>query len=199
MDAAFAKTNALFCKPFDNSGILFEVSSANGKISFRSLDLSTDLDTIYHWVNQQYATEFWQMNGSKEVLKQTYLGILDNPAAHSFIALLDDLPVGQVDLYLVEADELAAHVNSELNDCGLHLLMLPPKQSKKDLSKDVLQSFISFFFSHLEAGKLYAEPDSRNAMANLLAKRSGFNFLRAIELSSKTANLYCIERNSIHQ
>jgi RimJ/RimL family protein N-acetyltransferase len=192
------KLPALFCKPEDRKRHLYSTESLNGRLSFRSLDLEKDIDTVFSWVNQEYARAFWQMNGSKEVLKNTYRDLLDNPHAHSFIALLKDQPVGQIDLYLVEADELSNHVDTAENDCGLHILMLPPRESKKNLAKDVLSAFIEFFFSHANAGKLYAEPDAANATANLLAKNTGFTFLKEIDLSSKTANLYCILRPTIN-
>jgi RimJ/RimL family protein N-acetyltransferase len=192
MNTSTAKTNlpALFCKPVSGNSILYNADSSNGRLVFRSLDLNIDLETIYQWVNQEYARAFWQMNGSKEVLKNTYAQMLSNPYAHSFIALLDEIPVGQIDLYLVKADELSDHVETCANDCGLHILMLPPKESKKNLAKEVLSAFIQFFFSHAGAGDLYAEPDTENAIANLLAKSVGFTFLKTIELSSKIANLY---------
>jgi RimJ/RimL family protein N-acetyltransferase len=186
---------ALFCKPEAKRRDLYSIESSNGKLSFRSLDLERDIDIVFSWVNQEYARAFWQMNGSKEVLKNTYNDLLDNPHAHSFIALLNDQPVGQIDLYLVEADELSDHVDVGENDCGLHILMLPPRESKKNLAKDVLAAFMQFFFSHADAGNLYAEPDAANTTANLLAKNTGFTFLKEIELSSKTASLYCITSN----
>ncbi len=189
------KLPELFCKPADIE-ITYSGISPNGTIAFRSLDLKKDLDIIHYWVNQEYSRAFWQMNGSKNVLLNTYTDLLNNIAAHSFLALLNGAPVGQIDLYLVTADELATHVNHGINDCGLHILMLPPRESKKNLARDVLENFIRFFFSHAIAGNLYAEPDAENAMANLLAKNVGFNFLKTIQLSSKTANLYWIERAS---
>ncbi len=201
MDTTIIKTNlpALFCKPVSGDSILYDSDTSTGRLAFRSLDLNIDLDTIYQWVNQEYARVFWQMNGSKEVLKNTYCELLSNPHAHSFMALLNDQPVGQIDLYLVKADELNNHVEAKGNDCGLHILMLPPRESKKNLAKEVLSEFIQFFFSHAGAGDLYAEPDAENAMANLLAKNVGFVFLKTIELSSKSANLYCISRPITNQ
>lgn len=193
------KLKGLFCKPANTNQILYTTEVAHGKLSFLSLQLATDLDTIFTWVNSQYAKTFWQMNGSVQALKATYKAVLENPHAHAFMVLLNGQPVGQVDLYQVGADELKGHIESvNDNDCGLHLLMLPPKESKKNLALRVLQSFIEWYFAHPAAGDLYAEPDMENATANLLAVKAGFNFVKEIQLSSKTANLYCIKPTTVN-
>lgn len=163
-----------------------------GKLEFRSLCLSTDLDIIHEWVNKSYALRYWQLNGTKQSLKDIYTSVLENPHAHPFIALLDNSPVGQIDVYQILADELRDHIDAANNDCGLHLLMLPARQSKKNLSLEVIKAFIHLYFSYHTVGTLYAEPDNENAMANLLARKAGFQFLKQIELSYKMANLFQI-------
>jgi hypothetical protein len=186
----------LFCKPASKTDTLFNTTIQHGQLIIRSLDLVTDLDTIHEWVNQEYARAFWQMQGSKKALCATYEGVLKNPHAHSFLVLLDSKPVAQVDLYQVLADELAEHLDTSMeNDCGLHLLMLPPRQSQKYLAEEVLKAFTKFYFSFSGAGFLYAEPDIQNVTANTLAIKAGFSFLKEISLSSKSANLYCIKRS----
>jgi RimJ/RimL family protein N-acetyltransferase len=185
---------SLICKPSDYSSVLHTAPVSDGNLIFRSLHLSSDLDIINNWVNQNYSRRFWQLNGCKRALKATYDAILQNPHAHSFMAFLNDVPVGQIDIYQVLSDELRDHVKAAHNDCGMHLLMLPPKQSRKYLSLELLRAFLSFYFSFTENGCLYAEPDSQNATANLLARKAGFNLLKTITLSNKTANLYLITR-----
>jgi RimJ/RimL family protein N-acetyltransferase len=180
----------LHCKPVLTNEILYSKQVPQGLLTLRSLNLSTDLDVVYGWVNQSYSRRFWQMNGSRELLQNTYSMILRNPHAHSFMALLDDSPVGQIDIYQVLSDELASHIDAMCNDCGIHLLMLPPNQSKKGLSLELLRAFITYYFSFPQSGSLYAEPDVENESANLLATRAGFKQLKEVTLSSKTANLY---------
>jgi RimJ/RimL family protein N-acetyltransferase len=201
MRAATDQSIQLGLKPANND-ILYAKQTGSGLIKFRSLELSTDLDIIFDWVNRDYSKRFWQMNGSKEALRGTYIAMLENPAAHSFIALLANEPVAQVDLYCVNADELKEHLEADNAACGLHIHMLPPDQSKKGLSLDTLKTFIDFYFSDLANGSLYGEPDVENNMANVLARRAGFIFLKTIQLSYKTANLYSFTRsryNSINR
>lgn len=182
-------------KPTQQQSALFTIQSDMGVLSVRSLRPETDLGILYGWVNESYAIRFWQMNGSRKLLESTYNTLLSNPWAHPFVILCNEQLIGQVDLYLVNADELGTHVSAAANDCGLHLIMQPPKQSSKGLSEAALKTFISFYFSMPEAGALYAEPDANNQMAILLAKKAGFTFQKHIRLSYKSAHLYLIKKD----
>lgn len=193
----------LFCKPissFYSGQLLYKEHEPEHEadISFRSLQLDTDIDLLYDWVNQPYSKRFWQLNGSKDLLYNTYQSLLNNPNAHSFIGLYNNQPVCQVDLYNVAADELKDHTDHDPNDCGLHLLMMPPKTRGKGLSLTMLHHFIRYYFSFPQAGRLFAEPDKENATANLLAAKAGFVFLKEISLSYKTAHLYCITKEQFY-
>jgi RimJ/RimL family protein N-acetyltransferase len=189
----------LFCKPLPgmlSNELLFYLSNKheNNSIAFRSLDLSTDLATIHRWVNQPYSLRYWQLNVDKTSLHSTYHTMLDNPLAHSFIGLFNNQLVCQIDCYAVAADELKEHVDPSPGNCGLHILMCPPRELKKGLTENMLRAFIKFFFSFGAAQILYGEPDHRNSAANLAAKQSGFEFQKTIQLSYKTANLYSITK-----
>jgi RimJ/RimL family protein N-acetyltransferase len=190
----------LFCKPVDipyDNEILYreDALALAGTIGFRSLQLSTDLDLIHDWVNQVYARRFWQLNGTKTLVENTYAELLKNPHAHSFIGLFNDQPVCQVDLYLVASDELRHYVEAGPDDCGLHFLMSPPNQLPKGSTVQILKAFLDFYFSFQLAERIYAEPDKDNDLANLLARKVGFRYIKAIELSYKTANLYHLTRD----
>jgi RimJ/RimL family protein N-acetyltransferase len=185
----------LFCKPVDipyDNEILYreDFLPLPGTICFRSLQLSTDLDLIHGWVNQVYARRFWQLNGTKTLVENTYAELLKNPQAHSFIGLFNYQPVCQVDLYLIAGDELRDYVNAGPDDCGLHFLMSPPNPQQKGLTVPMLRTFLEFYFSFQLAERIYAEPDKENDFANLLARKVGFQYVKTIELSYKTANLY---------
>jgi hypothetical protein len=183
----------LFCKPSPEKKILFRQTSSKGEISFRSLNAETDLDTIHDWVNRNYSIRFWQLNQSRPELKRSLVSVLINPHAHSFIALKDGKPIAQIDAYQIRADEIAAHLpEAGPHDCGIHVLMQPPRQSEKLLSLHTLRSFLAYYFSFEQAGNLFGEPDAANGLANMLARKAGFCFIKQIHLSYKVANLYSI-------
>lgn len=182
-------------KPTQQQSVLFSVQSEMGVLSIRSLCPETDMDILYGWVNESYAIRFWQMNGSRKVLENTYNMLLRHPWAHPFVIHYNEQLIGQVDLYLIHTDELRDYVNAADNDCGLHLIMQPPRKTTRGLSEAALKTFLSFYFSMPEAGALYAEPDASNEKAILLARKVGFVFLKPIKLSYKSAHLYLIKKD----
>lgn len=189
----------LFCKPpLYAEQLLYKAHEQRATIAFRSLQLDTDMDLLYDWVNSPYSKHFWQLNGSKSLLYNTYQSLLDNPHAHSFIGLFNEQPVCQVDVYNVADDELSHHTDYNPHDCGMHFLMMPPKERSRGLSLTMLRHFIRFYFSFPRAEKLFAEPDRENATAGLLAVKAGFVFVKEIQLSYKTAHLYCITKEQFY-
>ena len=192
---AFFKPESDFSEP------LFSTTNKNleATITFRSLILGDDLSTLHYWVTQPYTEKYWQLNVSESELRSIYQNILDNPLSHSFIATIDGKMVCQVDLYHVGQEEIKDHITEQSSGhCGLHILMLPPRESRKGLTEAMLQAFTEYFFSFLEAEVLYGEPDIANQWGNIAAKRAGFQLQKTITLSYKTANLYAITKQQFH-
>lgn len=187
-----------FPKPPLSNKPIYSATEADRTFAFRSLVPDTDIDFLFEWVNMPYSRKFWQMDGSISNLYALLSESVDNPRQHSYIGLLNDRPVCQVDLYDVLRDELKAHIDYQPNDCGLHLLTAPPRQSQKGLSLDMLRHFLRFYFSFEQTERLFAEPDHQNVLANRLAEKAGFRFLKEITLPYKTANLYCITKSQFH-
>jgi acetyl CoA:N6-hydroxylysine acetyl transferase len=194
----------LFCKPiripYENE-ILYAVEfpGHDRAISFRSLQLGADIDFIHRWVNLEYAKRFWQFAHSPQKVYDDYNHILQNPDSHSFIGLLNNAPICQVDIYRVHKDELRNHLDDLTpDDTGMHLLMAPRENTLKDLSLHCLVAFLQFYFSFPPAIRMFGEPDVENTGANKLVQRAGFELLKTIQLSYKTANLYSITKQQFH-
>lgn len=196
-------SHPLFIKPaVHQSDPLFTAVSKEppGMIGFRSLDLESDLSKIHSWTTQAYTARFWQLNVDPTGLHAIYESMLDNPLAHSFIGTLDGKIVCQIDCYHVSAEEIGDHISDRgPGHCGLHILMLPPRESQKGLTELMLRAFTQFYFSFHQAEALYGEPDAANQWGNIAARRAGFHFQKTISLSYKTANLYCITREQFFQ
>jgi RimJ/RimL family protein N-acetyltransferase len=194
-------TPRLFCKPqlqrealfYSKPGILPE------PVVFYSLDPAKHLPVIHQWVNLPYTQDFWQMAGSFKQLLQTYTDILYNPDAHSFAGYYDNQLICQVDAYRIAADELGTHLPGEGSHCGFHLLMGPNEKPIHGLTAAVVHAFLSYYFSFSEARRIYGEPDVRNANAIAILERAGFQFLKHVTLSYKTAALYCMDREDFLQ
>lgn len=164
-------------------------------VTFRTFSLQ-DIPLIHQWVNAPYAAKFWQLKGySRDVLQEMFSKTLQHPSRHMLIGLYNDKPVCEIDVYHIHSDELYPHIpNASRDDCGIHFLMAPPRETFKGLSVLMLRAFMDAYFSYPFAGDLYAEPDELNALANRLAVNAGFSFLKKINLPDKMANLYRISK-----
>lgn len=199
MDSA-KQSAPLWCKSVPPSGIMYSRKSSviEGVIEIRSFQLENDVSTIHKWVNQPYSRRFWQLNYTIEAFSKVYGSILSDPDKHSFVGLFNKQVVCQIDLYQIVHSDLAGHVSATPNDCGLHFLMAPPRQTQKGLSRIMLASFLDFYFSSKSSGNMFVEPDELNDKANLLAQKIGFKFLKKIDLSYKTANLYSLNKDDFY-
>jgi acetyl CoA:N6-hydroxylysine acetyl transferase len=190
---------SLFCKNLD-SQILYKkkFKALQGAIAYRSFDLEKDVSLIHQWVNMDYTRTFWQMRGSIGLLRACYQCIQQNPFAHSFIGLMNELPVCQFDLYKVSADELSQHIRFEDPDCGFHLLMSPNNSPIRGLTVTLIKAFLDFYFSQDRTGKMFAEPDIENLKSVDLLERIGFEKLKTVQLSYKTAHVYSLTKQQFH-
>ncbi|HSZ87387.1 MAG TPA: GNAT family N-acetyltransferase [Puia sp.] len=194
----------LFCKPiripYENEILFFSHFRIDEKlIVFRSLQLSTDISFIHEWTNRDYAIQFWNFAESRHKIADHYFEILKSPYFHSFVGLLGDQPVCQVDIYNVLADELCKHISQPKgDDSGMHFLMAPMDKRIPNLSTYSFCAFLEFYFSFPMALRMFGEPDEKNIKANKLVVRVGFQFLKTIQLSYKIANLYSITKNQFY-
>lgn len=190
--------NTLFIKPERIDKPVYKKTIDKNEICFRSMMPEEDITYLHTWVHLPYSKRFWQQDISKANLLALYKETMAHPMQHSFIGLFNAQPVCQVDIYLIESDELKEHIHCQGQDCGLHLLMIPPKQSKRGWSALMLRHFMHFYFSFPQSERLYIEPDQENNFANLLAKKAGFQFIKKVNLSYKVANIYSITKQQFH-
>jgi hypothetical protein len=192
----------LFIKPLYYPGsVLYSrfFKKINATLSFRSFNLDTDLELIHQWVNLEYALPFWQLDGNKQRVYDLYYSIQRNSNGHSYIGLLNDIPVCQFDIYRVLADEIRQYITAGENDCGFHLLMAPNNKPVPGLSLTITLAFLEYYFSFPQAERMFAEPDINNPRSNSLLIRAGFQFLRSIKMSYKTAHLYCLNKQQFEK
>ncbi|MBS1753555.1 MAG: acetyltransferase [Ferruginibacter sp.] len=191
------KAPHLFCKPTKtNDEIVFSefVDGINGTISFKSLNLKTELPVIHNWVNMDYTQQYWQMNGQFSQFYAMYQCMEFNPYSHSFTGFFNAKLVCQFDVYSVFADELKAHIGHEDHDCGFHLLMSPNKVPVHGLTTAIVKSFLNYYFSFPEAKRMYAEPDVNNKKSIELLEKCGFVKIKTVEMSYKRADVYLKHR-----
>jgi len=155
--------------------------------------MKSDLPMIHEWTSKEYAVDYWQMNGPFSQLYAIYQCMEYNPYAHSFIGLMDNVVICQYDVYNILADELKGHIDAAPDDCGFHLLMSPNEKPIPGLTRIIVRSFLAYYFSFTKATRMYAEPDINNHKSIVLLEACGFKKIKTVDMSYKTAHVYCIE------
>lgn len=163
------------------------------EITIKPLCLNRDIPVIHRWVNEPYAHKYWQMQGDIDGLYEHYKEFLNSGIGYSLMCFLEDKPVAQIDFYDVTADEIKDLYDVMPGDHGIHVLMAPYEKPVPGLSVNVVVTCISFLFT-LTIDRIIGEPDAENERANELVKRVGFRFVKQVQMSYKTANLYSYSR-----
>lgn len=188
-----------FIAPFDDlkrKTVLHVQQFSDYRLEIRPLSLTRDITVLHQWVNMDYTKKFWQMEGSYTQIYHHYDKFLSSGAGDSLMFFFSgsSTPVAQVDFYNPMLDELGTMYDVQEDDIGIHLLMGPPVQPVKGLTTNVMLCCISYLFI-MGAKRIIGEPDMNNEKANKLVKRVGFEFVKPVTLSYKTANLYFLEKD----
>lgn len=196
------KLQPLHLKPLHYPGnFIFKRTFApqQAELSFRSFNIDEDIPLIHRWVNMDYTKQFWRLAITDSELYDLYYSIQRNSNAHSYITLFDNKPVGQFDVYRILADELSNFIDATEHDCGFHLLMSPNDHPVHGLTSAIITAYLDYYFSFADAKVMYAEPDILNLRSNRLLQKTGFQFLKQISMSYKTANLYSITKEQYNE
>ncbi|HET7115475.1 MAG TPA: GNAT family N-acetyltransferase [Hanamia sp.] len=180
--------------------ILFsrKLPTIGNELVVKPLHLPRDIHIIHQWVNQPRAKQFWQMEGSVENLYRHYEDFLNAGNGYSLMCFLDNKPVAQIDYYKVAADEVKEHFDYKETDFGIHLLMGNYNEPIPHLTRDVMITGLAFLFT-LDIARIIGEPDARNDKANKLVVDVGFRFIKTIQMSYKTANLYMFDKTDFNK
>lgn len=191
----------IYIEPFDElkrKVVLHVQPFAHYSLEIRALSLTRDIPVIHKWVNMDYAKAFWQMQGPYKEFYHHYEKFLSGGLGSSIVFFFpgDINPVAQMDFYNAQLDEVGAMYESQPDDIGIHLLMGPNTKRVKGLTTSVMVSGISYLFS-IGAKRIIGEPDVNNVNANQLVKRLGFQLVKRVQLSYKSANLYLLEPGAL--
>lgn len=172
----------LFCKPARKTGIVFE--QTDPKITIRSLELNKDISYLSKSAHTSIETVYDQ-----------YKDFLNDTCTHSFTGLFKHKRICLIDVSDARVSEPGKHIRLRPNDCSMQLLMHPFLNTSADIIKNVLNTFLRYYFSFPQAQFLYATPGIHDHRACRILEGVGFIFQENIILSSKAASLYLLTRN----
>ncbi|RYZ82704.1 MAG: N-acetyltransferase, partial [Proteobacteria bacterium] len=159
-------------KPFDGTAYSRLFPQIQKTLSFRRVDLSRDLDLFHNWHNQARVSEFWELNQSKEQLRE-YLNKQLNDAHQSpWIVEADGKPVAYFELYYTPEDRLGPYYDYEAHDRGFHFLIGDRSFLGLKNTDAVIKSALHFLFLD--------DPRTRNVMAE--PRSDNTKILRYVEV-----------------
>lgn len=164
------------------------------EIGIRGFDITTDLEIIHEWVNQDYAKKFWEMDGPIQQLEEAYIKHLGVDYSHPYIGTLNGEPIFTLELYWATKDEVGKYYPFHPGDYGFHMLIAPAKQRIPNFSYYALTMCMEHFFTFSQVHRIIGEASVEHMGTHNLITKVGCAFDQALVLPYKTANLTFLTR-----
>lgn len=160
-----------------------------GQFTLRVLCLEQDLDTIYAWVQQDYA-KYWGMQGKPfEALRLEYETLMASTHATAFVGLLEGSKVFLCEFYMPTYDPVGEYYEAKPSDLGMHVLVAPTDKPISGFTQQVFTTIMDFMFSDAGVDRVVVEPDINNEKIHILNRKAGFVYEKEIQMPHKTAAL----------
>lgn len=170
-----------------------------GKVlRFRVVDIAKDLETFHSWHNQERVANFWELNKSKEELKEYLVKGLQDPHQFPVILELDGTSVGYFEMYWTPEDRLGPYYPSEAFDRGFHLLIGNESFLGFNNTDAILKSVTHYLFlEEPRTRKIMAEPRSDNVkILRYIETFTAWKNLREFDFPHKRACLLECKREA---
>lgn len=141
-------------------------------VTVRPVDPGVDAALLTDWVTAPRAA-FWGMNGLREEeVRDIYAWIHDQEHLAAYLLVLDGVPVGLLQTYDPEVDEIGEWYDRRPGDVGTHLL-LAADERRAGRTPEVLAAGMRFLAGLPGCRRLVLEPDARNLASIALMERLG--------------------------
>ncbi|SNR14486.1 GNAT family N-acetyltransferase [Tenacibaculum jejuense] len=181
--------------------IIFEKKyDSIGQISIRSFDVKNDSEFLHSWVTKEYAF-FWGMqDATLKDVKREYKKLTKPEHYDVFVGEYNNEPAFVLERYDPKQDIVGEFYNAKHNDCGIHIIVAPPTETKiPNFTWFMFRAIMDFIFSNSSIYRILVEPDIRNKKMFALCERIGFQLGDIIELPYKTAQLAFLTKQNYQQ
>jgi len=160
----------------------------------KPVDIARDLDTLHHWMNQPYVSEFWSMAWPKDKIKHYIEQCQEKPDFDIFIAFMDDEPMAYFELYAPATDIIGKYYPVREGDMGLHVLIGEEKYQKRHIIRlsTMMMRLVFNAFTHVQ--HVMGEPDVDNKQVQGVMKFIGFKWIENITLPDKIGALHSLNK-----
>lgn len=171
-----------------------------GTITIRPFQVKKDSAFLQKWVTQEYAV-FWGMqNATVKEVEEEYSQLIAPEHYNVFVGMFNNKPAFIVERYDPQLDIINGFFKAKTADCGVHIIIAPPKITKTpNFTWFMFRSIMDFVFTNPTINRIVVEPDIRNKKMFALCQRIGFQLGNVIELPNKTAQLAFLTKTNYQQ
>ncbi len=155
---------------------------------------------LHGWVTEDRAT-FWGMTDCDEQqVREIYEYIDEQDHLAAYLLLVEGNPVGLLQTYDPEVDEIGEWYDRKPGDVGVHLLLAgDPRRAGR--TGEVIAAGLSFVLGQPGCARLVFEPDARNAASLAMLERIGAERGPLVDLrtsiAEKPAQFFFLERGQM--
>ena len=161
----------------------------------RLADSDVDAEMIAEWMSRPHLAEAWESVWPAPRWQRYLRAQLDSDYSRPFIATLDGVDRGYVEIYRAAKDSIAQRYEYDPYDLGLHVAVA-------DLDY-MQQGHVSYLLPYLVGGmfdldpqcrRVMFDPDHRNKIARRFCEAGGCAFLGEHDMSNRRMALYGLTR-----
>lgn len=171
-----------------------------GTITIRPFQIKKDSVFFQQWVTKEYAV-FWGMqNATIKEVEEEYTQLTSPKHYDVFVGMFNNEPAFVVERYNPQLDIINNFFKAKTSDCGIHIIIAPPKITKTpNFTWFMFRAIMDFIFTNPTINRIVVEPDIRNKKMFALCQRIGFQLGNVIELPNKTAQLAFLTKTNYQQ
>ena len=150
-------------------------------MEFRPM-VTDDLHLLHEWIQRPHALRWYGDHGAYEDVAVHYLPAIEgDDRTDHYIVVLDDVPVGMVQTYVVaDHPDYAALIGvTDRATAGVDIIIGEEELTGKGLGTDVLRQFVDeIVFARSETTSCVADPDIANLASVRAFEKAGFRVVK---------------------
>lgn len=187
------------CRPIDPMHLQPTVfaktyPAENYTLTIRPFCVTTDMDALCGWLEQQTGISFRKKENPRAELLQSCIDVLESGYSQSLLCLLDERPVCQLDISKAPYNEVFMYLDAVDGDHALRLIM-SPYVTVRNAYVNVMRTYLEYLFAFDEVERVIAYLPAYDEWSNYLLKNAGFEYLDTKQMVSGVINLYECRKN----
>ncbi|WP_281646445.1 GNAT family N-acetyltransferase [Parendozoicomonas sp. Alg238-R29] len=184
------------------SGLLYQRYDITSDllVTFETLDPEKHLDIFHDWMNQPRVAEFWELDKSKEELKEYIKTLRADRHSWPVLASLNGEAMGYLEMYWVPEDRLGPYYECDHWDRGSHVLVGNTNFLGARYSKAWTCALSHFLYlDDPRTRTLVGEPRADNKRLLKLLEPASWFFVKEFDFPHKRAALIQCRRDKFFQ